>query len=100
LERLTGVMIGLGMQVEVVRIDKSDTSPPPQPTQNQWAQTLSAVIQSVETRMSGEPGGREYLDFLPGFFKSIPRTVGFPGAPGFPENRPEEAMHGTDSASP
>lgn len=50
-------------------------------TASQWLTVLDGIIQSIETRMTGEPGGRDYLAFLPEFPASMPRIVSFPGAP-------------------
>lgn len=57
------------------------TSPTTRVTPAEWLKTLTAIIQSIETRMTGEPGGRHYLTYLPEFFASVPRIVTFPGAP-------------------
>ncbi|HWB03938.1 MAG TPA: hypothetical protein VG796_13000 [Verrucomicrobiales bacterium] len=77
---LSGVILGLRQQIEAVA-PGDETKPAIRPDTNEWAQTINALIHSIERRMSGEAGGRNYLEFLPEFFKGIPRSVTFPGAP-------------------
>jgi hypothetical protein len=78
LTKLTGTVIGLREQVEAVPVEPGEEAPAIHPTRDEWEHTLTAIIQSIETRMSGEAGGRNYLEFLPGFFKSVPRRVALP----------------------
>ena len=82
LANLTYHLAGMWRQLEAVPVEAEDATSRLRVTGSQWLVVLEGIIQSVETHMTGEPGGRGYLTFLPEFFASLPRVVTFPGAPG------------------
>jgi hypothetical protein len=42
-----------------------------------WIIVLDSIVHSIENRMSGEPGGRDYLEYLPEFFAPVKRIITF-----------------------